>query len=391
LNVNPQFSVQFLPNFSKNLTRFLWVDQWSLDTALYQDRYQTNVLGANLLTNYQFSSGLRINGGVDFKQDDFLAHSYLYDELAGGYQDTAWRAEAQSLGIFGEANISLSDFVVIVPSSRLDWNSDFGNFLSPSLGLILPLTTQLRIRTHLGRAFRAPTFNDLYWPKSGNSEIKPEHGNTFQLGLDWKVNENLGFSMTAFVRETKDLISWVPDTAGIWRPTNIDESEIFGITGNGKIELLQGFSIDYSLNLTRATQIRNEMVYSDWTTGETRFELKRRRAVYLPGFTSAQEISYQTAFGTNLGLEFRETGTRVNDYTSYDSLPKVYMTTKTLPFNLIFNFRARQRLFTNMELIFRIENLLNRTYAEQFGNSPSDLDYPRPKRIVFAELRVYNF
>jgi outer membrane cobalamin receptor len=391
LVLNPKFSFQLMPNFSKNLTRFLWVDAYSADTALYQDRYATQSIGASLITNYQSSTGIRVNGGVDFKQDDFQAFSYLYNELAGNYQDTTWQAKAQRVGGFGEANINVGKYLILIPAGRLDWNSDFGNFLSPSLGLLFPLSSQIRIRTHLGRAFRAPTFNDLYWPKSGNPDIKPEHGDALQIGMDLNQNENFSFSLTGFARKTKDLISWVPDTAGIWRPTNIDESEIYGITICEKIVHLKGFSVDYTWNLSKANQTRRELVYSDWLTGETRFEQIKRRAAYLPEFSASQEINYQSGFETYLSLELRETGDRVNYYTSYDSLPKVYMTAKTLPFNLMVNFRAKQRLFKSTELICRIENLLNRSYAEQFGNSTLDLDYPRPKRTIFFEIRFNNF
>jgi vitamin B12 transporter len=391
LALNPKFSFELMPNFSKNRTRFLWVDAYSVDTALYQDLYGAQTIGASLITNYRSSAGIRVNGGLDFKQDDFRASSYLYNELAGNYQDTTWQANANRVGVFGEANVSVGKYVTIIPAGRLDWNSDFGNFLSPSLGLLFPLSSQIRVRTHVGRAFRAPTFNDLYWPKSGNPDIKPEHGDALQLGMDWNQNEKVSFSLSGFVRRTKDLISWVPDTAGIWRPTNIDESEIFGITTNGEIDGLKGFSLSYSVNLSKANQTRREMVYSDWLTGETRFEQIKRRGAYLPEFSASQEINYQSGFETYLSLELRETGDRVNYYTSYDSLPKVYMTAKTLPFNLIVNFRAKQRLFKSTELICRIENLLNRSYAEQFGNSPFDLDYPRPKRTIFLEIRFNNF
>lgn len=386
LKLNPQFSLEFIPSFSKNQTQFLWVDQWSQDTALYlyRDRYETKVIGSNLLANYQFLSWFRLNGGIDFKQDEFLAHLSL---------DTTWQAKAHRFGIFCESNIGIGSFANIIPAQRFDWNSDFGNFFSPSLGFLFPIIPQIRIRMHIGRAFRAPNFNDLYWPKlrNPNIDIKPGYGDAFQFGVDWKVKENLTFALTTFVRKTKGLISWIPDTAGIWQPTIIDKSEIIGIAINGKVKWFKGFSFRYSLNLSKANQTRKEMVYSDWTTGETQFEQKRRRAAYLPEFTSTQEISYQTDFGTNVALEIRETGTRVNYYTSYDSSPKIYMITKSFPFNYILNFRAKQRLLAGADLIFRIENLLNQNYAEQFGNSPYDLDYPRPKLTIFSELRISNF
>lgn len=389
--LNNNTSFQLIPFLTKNLTCFRWVDAYSLDTAFYQDRYISQNTGVSFIGNYQSSTGIRINGGIDFKQDDFQAKSSIYDELTFKYRDTIWKAKAFRLGGFGEANVILGKYMILVHSLRLDWNSDFGNFLSPGFGLLFPLNSQLRLRTHIGRAFRAPTFNDLYWPKSGNPKIKPEYGDALQLGIDLKFQNSASFSLTGFARKTKDLISWVPDTAGLWRPTNIDKAEIFGITTNGKISLLNGLSFNYTGNWSQAKQIRQEMVYYDWLTGETRFDRIKRRAAYLPEFSLTQEISYETRFATYFSLELRETGNRVNYYSSYDSLPKVYMTTKILPFNFIINLRARQRLFNTTDLILRLENLFDRIYAEQFGNSINDLDYPRPKRTIFLELRANNF
>jgi outer membrane cobalamin receptor len=390
-DLTPKFSLKLIPIFSKNWTRFLWVDAYSVDTTLYQDRYATQNIGVSLITNCQSSNGIRVNGGLDLKQDDFQANSFLYDELVGNYQDTIWQAKAQRIGVFGEANINIGKYVILIPVGRLDWNSDFGNFFSPSLGFLFPMSSAIRLRIHFGRAFRAPTFNDLYWPKSGNQEIKPEFGDALQSGMDWKGNEGQSFSFTGFVRKTKDLIAWVPDTAGIWHPINIDESEIFGISNKGEIRLLKRLIFGYSLNLFKANQIRKELVYSDWTTGTTRFELKKRRAAFLPEFTLSQEISYKGDFGTNFALEFVETGKRVNYYPVYDSLPIVYLTKKTLPFNFIVNLRMHQRLLSRIEFILRIENLFNQNYAEQFGNSLADLDYPRPKFTIFSEVRFANF
>lgn len=386
LTLNPKLSFQFIPNFSKNFTRFWWIDTYSVDTAIYQENYNTEVIGASLITDYQSPIGIRGVAGIDFKDDNFLSSSYLYDEITFGYKDTVWKTDANRIGVFGELNLPLCSHLILTSAARLDWNSDFGSFLSPSLGLLSPLSSQTRIRAHFGRAFRAPTFNDLYWPRSGNPNLKPEYGDALQFGIDWE-----NFSLTGFCRKTKDLISWVPDKEGIWRPTNIDKSDIFGITTKGKFNISQNFSFRYGLNLSEATQTRREMVYSDWLTGKTEFKSVKRRAAYLPKFSATQELNYQYSYKSNFSLELRETGNRVNYYTSYDSIPKVYIAPKTLPFNFIINFRARQKLFEKTELRCRIENLLNRSYTEQFGNSLFDLDYPGPKRTIFLEIRFNNF
>src|SRR5690606_29287653 len=59
---------------------------------------------------------------------------------------------------------------------RYDDNSAYGSHVTGSLGYGYHLTSAWRVNGSVGTSFRAPTFNDLYYPNFGNADVKPEKG-----------------------------------------------------------------------------------------------------------------------------------------------------------------------------------------------------------------------
>ena len=57
--------------------------------------------------------------------------------------------------------------------------------LSPSLDLRINVLEGLDVVAFARQAFRTPTFNELYYPGYGNTELKPEEAFLTDLGLDW--------------------------------------------------------------------------------------------------------------------------------------------------------------------------------------------------------------
>jgi outer membrane cobalamin receptor len=273
---------------------------------------------------------------------------------------------------------------------RFDWNSGFGTFFSPSLGLIWRINPLLKLRTQLGRAFRAPTLNDLYWPIYGNPNIKPEIGNAYQIGLDYNPNSILSLSTTLFARRTKNLITWSPDSTGFWRPGNVDSSSIFGFEFTGKIKLTDEISFQLSGTLQDAQQIRKEIIYDDWFTGTTEFIYQKRKQTNTPNINFSPSVNIENRLGTNINIYGRYSSSRYNYYTSYDSLPRISMQTKKLPAYFILSLHIAQKLTNLINLKLKIDNLYDVKYSEQFGNSIIDKDYPRPGRIVFIGFEIKN-
>jgi vitamin B12 transporter len=82
-----------------------------------------------------------------------------------------------------------------------------------------------------GTGFKAPTFNDLYWPASpwsaGNEDLLPEESVSTELELRGRY-DSLSWTLSAYRNEIKNLIDWAETRAGFWQPSNIDSAKIVG-------------------------------------------------------------------------------------------------------------------------------------------------------------------
>ncbi|MEY2632652.1 MAG: hypothetical protein RIR00_1306, partial [Pseudomonadota bacterium] len=117
-------------------------------------------------------------------------------------------------------------------NTRHDNNSQFGEKTTYTAGYGFRLTPLWRLSGSIGTAFKAPTFNDLYYPNDGfgqgNAALKPETSKNTELAARYDDGRNL-LKLTWFKNEIKDLIQWAP-TANpfFWTPSNVGKAEIDG-------------------------------------------------------------------------------------------------------------------------------------------------------------------
>ncbi len=68
---------------------------------------------------------------------------------------------------------------------RHDDNSIYGGVGTGRIGYSIELASGWRARALAGTSFRAPTFNDLFYPGYGVSTVEPERGRSIEAGLNW--------------------------------------------------------------------------------------------------------------------------------------------------------------------------------------------------------------
>jgi outer membrane cobalamin receptor len=109
------------------------------------------------------------------------------------------------------------------------------NNLSPALSISWKpfKATNLRVRASYKRGFRAPTFNDLYYLRVGNTNLKPERADQYNLGLTWSGTlgkEESGWlsaTLDGYYNNVEDKIVARP-TLFIWKMMNIGKVRIAG-------------------------------------------------------------------------------------------------------------------------------------------------------------------
>ena len=117
---------------------------------------------------------------------------------------------------------------------RHDRFSDFGNRNTGDLAWGYRFTEDWDFRASVGTAFRAPTFNELYFPFGGNPGLEPERSRNLEAGLTHFRGAH-ELSVTAFENRIRDLIvldaNFIPQNASRARITGV-EAEWSWITGD---------------------------------------------------------------------------------------------------------------------------------------------------------------
>ncbi len=122
----------------------------------------------------------------------------------------------QYQGQFGAHDVQLS--------VRRDDNEQFGNETTGGAAWGYALNERLRLFASWGSAFKAPSFNDLYFPAFGNPNLEPETSRSVELGLRGKHARG-HWSTHVFQTQIDDLIGFDPTT---FRAVNVDAARIRG-------------------------------------------------------------------------------------------------------------------------------------------------------------------
>lgn len=240
-------------------------------------------------------------------------------------------------------------------SQRRDDNSQFGAKTTGSLAYGYAITPRLTARAAVGTAFKAPSFNDLYytspWGSHGNPNLLPETAKNREFGLDWTGTTGARLAYTHYDNRIKNLIAW-QDTGGwVYVPFNVGRARIEGDS------LIAGhqwgtWSVQAALDL---------MSPYDEDTGK---RLPRRAAQQ-----AKARLGYDIgAWG--VAAELVAVGKR------YDTATQ----TKEMARYELVNLSAHYRLTNDVRLEARLDNLFDKEYETAWG-------YRNPGRTLFVGLR----
>jgi outer membrane receptor protein involved in Fe transport len=233
---------------------------------------------------------------------------------------------------------------------------------NPRAGLLFRLPAEVRVRATVARSFRAPTFNDLFWPDEvftvGNPNLSPEKAWSYELGAEKKFDDKAVFKVAGFYRRVKDLIIWQPDDNFVFSPRNISSAKIWGT--------------EVELSLYPLRNLPMPMHYSftyprDGGTGDP--ITLRPRHIFNVG------IDYATSFGLKGGLHGR--------YTQYYRDQKTTLNKEhfVIDARVAYGFKVYREL--QGEAFLSLHNALDREYQV----TP---DFPMPPRSLSGGVS-FNF
>jgi vitamin B12 transporter len=110
-------------------------------------------------------------------------------------------------------------------SLRNDDNQQFGNHTTGSLGWSWTFAEDVRLALSYGTGFKAPSFNDLYFPFFGNPGLRPERSKSLNAGLRGKTS-GWNWTLDAYETRVDDLVTF---DAAIFLPNNVEQARIRGL------------------------------------------------------------------------------------------------------------------------------------------------------------------
>ena len=158
-----------------------------------------------------------------------IGAEYLNDSVAGSITGgTPWDGpydieERDNKAVFGQALLDFAPFAVQA-SLRFDDNEAYGDEVTGSLALGYDLDAHHTLRTSYGTAFKAPTFNQLYWPGWSNPDLEAETSETLEFGMRGQY-AHWFWDAALYQTEIDNLISW--QMGGT--TTNIPTTRIRGV------------------------------------------------------------------------------------------------------------------------------------------------------------------
>ncbi len=155
---------------------------------------------------------------------------------------------------------------------RHDRNSVFGSVNTGRAGVRWALDEAWSMRSNLGTAFRAPSFNDLYFPGFGVASVKPERSRSAELGVDWRrATSHAG--ATLYRTKVRDLIAFEPNAT----LCPADPAYSFGCARNVGRARMQGASFKAAQQMG-AWRLSGTMDLLDAKDSATGTRLPRRAA-----------------------------------------------------------------------------------------------------------------
>ena len=201
---------------------------WQLSVQLGESRdetdstnvFDTRQTQGSLQTNFRLTNGI-FSIGADYLKDQVstnLAFSVKERSTSGVF--SRWQGRVGQIRYGFGIRYDDNDVVESSFTYDLHWGYEFSG--------------NRRLTLAYGTAFKAPSFNELYFPGFGNPSLKPEIAKSVEIGFSNR-SRNILWGVNAYHTRVEDLIafgSFVRDGESLFLPQNLKKARIDGVEAN---------------------------------------------------------------------------------------------------------------------------------------------------------------
>jgi len=298
---------QAFARYNKTYNNFTETDS-KYQGGYLDDKYLQNELYFSTSLKYNISSSFSFAAATDLFYNNLNINSNIY------FNDFAFPTRYTGLGNIAAKyltnHLSIAANLLYTQTHELvkvGNSSPNRTKFSPAISVSYnPFNNQaIRLRAYYKNIYRLPTFNDLYYQEIGNSNLRPEDANQWNLGVTiGKKNilffSTLEFTADAYYNKITDKIIATPRDLFHWSMTNRGEVEVQGIDitinankewNKNAIHFLSNYSFQNAIDMTTGTDNYGELL------------------PYSPKHKNSATLSYQHKW-CEVGYNFQLTGIR---------------------------------------------------------------------------------
>jgi vitamin B12 transporter len=255
--------------------------------------FRTEQLQSAVQLDWQVLKPLQVSIALDRNDQTIVGSGYAVGTPGGRVTDSVRLAALWNQGAHS-----------VQAGVRSDDDSQFGGKSTGNIGYAYRLTPQWRVAGQVSTGYKAPSFNDLYFPSFGRPVIRPESSRNAELGVYYNLAAREGQATTAklvvYQNRVRDLVVFAPVCP------DPDPQFVFGCADNvGQAELTgASLALGHRVGNTRLSAALDWLDARDTATDR----VLPRRAARTLNLRAEHEIG-----AYRIGAEVQASSARFND------------------------------------------------------------------------------
>ena len=315
-------------------------DECPFPPCTFPGRFDVERWEAELLNHFHIGKWSTSTIGLEYRTEDGEAQG-----------SSPFAASSQTKSAFFQQIFRLWDRLFMSGGFRVEDNSDFGTNWTERGSLAYVIREWgTKIRGGAGSGFRAPTFNDLFFPGFSDPTLKPEESFSWEVGVDQKLwKDRIRLGLTYFHNDFKNLIGFTfISTPPFVKGVNTGRARAEGVEFVSEVDILTNLTASLNYTYTESEDLQTHRLLAREPRDRLNFRLTYRPIPTLEVFGEGQWVSKQFEPAVNPAWVWN-------------------------PGYVVFNAGGTYRLFQRYAFIqgvdvwTRIQNLTNQDYAEVRG------------------------
>jgi vitamin B12 transporter len=306
----------------------------------FPGRFNVERWEAELLNHFHIGKWSTSTIGLEYRTEDGEAQG-----------STPFDASSHTRSAFFQQTFRFWDRLFMSAGFRVEDNSVYGTHWTErgSLSYVIP-EWGTRIHGGAGSGFRAPTFNDLFFPGFSDPTLQPETSFSWDVGVDQKLwKDRIRLGLTYFNNKFTNLIGFTfIATPPFVKGVNIGEARAEGFEFVSAVDILDNLTAWLNYTYTDSENLQTHRPLSREPRDRLNFGVNWRPIPRLELFGDVQWVSKQFEPGVSPPYVWNSGYTVVNAGATY-------------------RLFQRHAFIQGVDLWTRIQNLTNEDYSEVRG------------------------